>query len=80
MLKKWNQRSRFAGGAIRSADIVEHINDFGYEHLIPPRMNNKIPWWVKYDVDIYLFYYILPMTLILIVYRWGYPTTKKKKE
>ncbi len=57
---------KFAGGARVAADLVEHYEDVGYDHLIPAFA--KYRWsWVKYhNADVYAL-----MLCVLTVFLWG---------
>ena len=45
---------KFAGGARRAADLVEHYADVGYEHAIPAFTKYRWSWMKYYNLDVYV--------------------------
>ncbi len=64
-VEKQSKIFRFAGGASKAADILEHYADVGYEHLYPAFYKYQWSWVQYYNADVYL---VLALTSTLITY------------
>ena len=53
-VRRLKKMFRFAGGARRAADLVEHYGDVGYAHLVPSYVKYQWSWVQYYNTDVYL--------------------------
>ena len=58
-----------AGGVRRAAEIIEHYEEVGYDHLIPAYAKYNWNWIQYYNIDV-------KVILLLILLLLGYLTQK----
>ncbi len=68
-VEKQSKIFRFAGGARRAANILEHYADVGYEHLYPAFYRYNWSWVQYYNADVYLFLGLVALLGVYCSYR-----------
>ncbi len=68
-VEKQSKIFRFAGGARRAADILEHYADVGYEHLYPAFYRYNWSWVQYYNADVYLVLALIGLATAIVVYK-----------